>query len=137
MKFLYVFGTGLAPKVSACANSAVGGSPRWMRGIVALALISVTLGCSDSVGPPEWLDELIEELESEPVANPELSITRYDYQGQVVYFLPPRDVDLFSDLYDADGNVICHPDGGISGSGDGRCPTFFEERTNGTVIWHQ
>ena len=83
----------------------------------------------------EWLAELILKLEDEPVANPPLSITQYGYQGQTVYFLPQRCCDIFSDLYDADGNIIGHPDGGITGRGDGRVPDFFEERNNERVIW--
>ena len=86
-------------------------------------------------GIPEWLTGLIHRLESEPVANPPASITRYEYKGQTVYFLPQRCCDIFSDLYDVDGNIIGHPDGGITGRGDGRVPDFFEERTNGQLIW--
>ena len=64
-----------------------------------------------------------------PVANPPASVTRYDYKGNTVYFVPQRCCDIFSDLYDAEGNIIGHPDGGITGQGDGRVPDFFQERT--------
>ena len=84
---------------------------------------------------PDWLTDLIQRLEHEPVANPPASITRYEYKGQTVYFLPQRCCDIFSDLYNADGNIIAHPDGGITGQGDGRAPDFFEERRNEQLIW--
>jgi hypothetical protein len=84
---------------------------------------------------PNWLRDLIQRLENEPVSNPPASITQYDYKGQAVYFLPQRCCDIFSDLYDANGNLIGHPDGGIAGQGDGRVPDFFELRRNETVIW--
>ena len=74
----------------------------------------------------EWLADLIHKLESEPVANPPLSITQYAYNDQIVYFVPQRCCDIFSDLYDAFGNIIAHPDGGITGGGDGRASDFFE-----------
>ena len=84
---------------------------------------------------PEWLAHLIQRLENEPVANPPTRIAQYVYNGQTVYYLPPRCCDLFSDLYDADGNIIGHPDGGITGQGDGSVPDFFEVRRNESVIW--
>jgi len=87
-------------------------------------------------GIPEWLTSLIQKQEHEPVANPPASITRYEYKGQTVYFLPQRCCDIFSVLYDADGTVIGHPDGGITGQGDGRVPDFFQERKAGRLIWN-
>ncbi|MCZ6789897.1 MAG: hypothetical protein O7D33_08195 [Chloroflexi bacterium] len=82
-----------------------------------------------------WLRELIQRLESEPVANPPAFIAQYEYKGQTVYFLPQRCCDIFSDLYDADGVIIGHPDGGITGQGDGRVPDFLEAREDETVVW--
>ena len=84
---------------------------------------------------PEWLAGLIQRLESEPVANPPASITRYEHDGQTVYFIPQRCCDIFSELYDSNGNIIGHPDGGITGQGDGRVPDFFEMRRDESVIW--
>jgi len=69
------------------------------------------------------------------VANPPASITQYEYKGQAVYYIPPRCCDITSTLYDADGNIVGHPDGGITGQGDGRVPDFFDERTNEKAIW--
>ena len=59
---------------------------------------------------PEWLNDLISRQQREPVASPPALIAQYEYRGQTVYFLPQRCCDIFSDLYDADGNVIGHPD---------------------------
>ena len=87
-------------------------------------------------GNPGWLTSLIQQQEAEPVANPPAFITQYEYKGQTVYFLPQRCCDIFSVLYDADGTVIGHPDGGITGKGDGRVPDFFQERENGRWIWN-
>ena len=85
---------------------------------------------------PDWLTDLIQRLQNEPVASPPASITRYEFRGETVYFLPQRCCDIFSDLYDADGTIIGHPDGGITGQGDGRVPGFFELRSNERLIWN-
>lgn len=86
-------------------------------------------------GIPEWLTGLIQRLENEPVANPPALIAQYEYNGQPVYFVPQRCCDIFSDLFDADGSLIAHPDGGITGRGDGRASDFFQERKDEQVIW--
>jgi hypothetical protein len=94
-------------------------------------------GCSQSTEPgnPKWVDDLITKFKSEPIGNPPQSIWRYEYKGQAVYFVPQQCCDQYSILYDTNGNVICFPDGGIIGTGDGRCPDFFTERKNEQLIW--
>lgn len=84
---------------------------------------------------PDWVNDLIIKFKSEPVGNPPQSIWQYTYKKQIVYYVPPQCCDQFSTLYDKDGNIICAPDGGMTGSGDGKCPDFFEERTNEKLIW--
>jgi hypothetical protein len=49
--------------------------------------------------------------------------------------VPQRYCDIFSELYDAAGNLIAHPDGGISGQGDGRAPDFFASRLFVRTVW--
>ncbi|MFD2514012.1 DUF6970 domain-containing protein [Pontibacter locisalis] len=88
---------------------------------------------SDQSAP--WLKKLILELEEQKPANPPAKIHRYTYKGQEVYYLTGRCCDVPSKLYDKHGNILCEPDGGITGRGDGRCPDFFEKRQNETLIW--
>ena len=104
--------------------------------------ISVALfaGCGGAspIAPdplPTWLTSLIRNLESQPPANPRAFIARYEYKGQIVYFEPQRCCDVPSRVYWIDGTLLCQPDGGFSGAGDGRCPDFFAERKNEKVIW--
>jgi hypothetical protein len=105
--------------------------------MLVIALLFV-VGCAAAPthsGNPEWVDQLIEEFQNEPVGNPPQSIWRYEYNGQVVYYVPAQCCDMFSSLYDADGNVICAPNGGIAGTGDGRCPDFSSQRSQESLIW--
>jgi hypothetical protein len=110
-----------------------------MKNILIFLIFSfliVLIGCSPSSDEnPEWLNSLIEKFQSEPVGNPPQSIWRYTYQDQKVYYIPPQCCDQFSVLYDSNGNIICAPDGGFSGSGDGQCPNFFKDRKNEKLIW--
>jgi hypothetical protein len=106
-----------------------------------LVIVVLSAGCSshpvapEAITPPAWLTTLIRQLETQPVANPPAFIARYEYKGDSVYFVPQRCCDVMSVVYRSDGVVMCHADGGIAGSGDGRCPDFFAERRNERVIW--
>jgi hypothetical protein len=105
---------------------------------VATVAILLSAGCSQSIPPdhyPRWINELIGRFKNEPVGNPPQSIWQYEYRGEIVYYIPPQCCDQFSVLYDSYGNVTCAPDGGLGGSGDGRCPNFFTERKNEKLIW--
>jgi hypothetical protein len=39
------------------------------------------------------------------------------------------------ELYDDDCNLICSPDGGISGTEDNKCGDLFSKRTNDKLVW--
>jgi uncharacterized protein DUF6970 len=114
-----------------------------MRALNRVLLIFVlSAGCGSnpvvpdsSTASPAWLTPLIRQLETQPVANPPAFIARYEYKGDSVYFVPQRCCDVMSVVYRSDGAVICHPDGGFAGNGDGRCADFFAERRNQRMIW--
>jgi hypothetical protein len=64
------------------------------------------------------------------------SVWRYRYRGRVVYYVLPRSCcDLMSRLYDAEGNLMCRPNGGIAGGGDGKCTDFSHERSEEQLLW--
>jgi hypothetical protein len=103
---------------------------------VALAACGAAPGTGSSrPEPPAAIAALIHDLETQPVRNPPALVARYDYAGQSVYYVPPHCCDFFGDLYDSSGQIICHPDGGIAGHGDGRCADFLNQKTNEAIIW--
>ncbi len=110
---------------------------RWLfilaASVVSAACASQPLNPVD--GKPAWMQSLIASIEAEPVWNPPASITQYRYKGAVVYYLASHCCDIPSKLYDANGAVICEPDGGITGRGDGRCDDFLAVRTDEKEVW--
>jgi uncharacterized protein DUF6970 len=106
-----------------------------------LVMLGTTLAACGAAGVsrptpvPAAVSTLIQQLEAQPQANPPLYIASYEYRGQVVYYVPPRCCDIFSDLYSSAGDLLCHPDGGLAGHGDGRCSDFLSQRKNETIIW--
>ncbi len=115
-----------------------------MKSAVLVALVVVLSGCALNpfqpapkvpAGTPPWLVKLIGDYQSKPVERPPTTIYRYEYQGQVVYYIPPPCCDQYSRLYDAQGQLLCAPDGGLIGRGDGKCPDFMQERKNEQLVW--
>lgn len=107
-------------------------------GLVLIALGLAACGAQPAGGQsavPAAVTALIQDLKGRPVANPPAYVASYEYSGQVVYYVPPRCCDIFADLYSSEGKIICHPDGGIAGHGDGRCPDFLSHRKNEKIIW--
>lgn len=113
--------------------------PRTTALALTLALAACTHvpedGASPAQGTPDFVAALIARHQSAPPTNPPASIHRYEYRGQTVYYVPPSCCDVPSRLYSADGEVLCSPDGGFTGRGDGRCPDFFDTRRGGERIW--
>jgi hypothetical protein len=110
-----------------------------VRKLIAALLLAMLVGsCSTSTSQgenPQWVTVLIAKYATEPVGNPPQSIWRYEFQGQTVYYTPPQCCDQMGILYDANGTIMCYPDGGLTGKGDGRCPDFGALRTDEKLIW--
>jgi len=117
-----------------------GAVSRELKWVLLIVLLSA--GCGRSPAAPEpastappWLTAVIRQLETQAVTSPPAFVARYEYKGDTVYFVPQRCCDVTSAVYRSDGAVMCRPDGGLAGTGDGRCSDFFAERRNEHVIW--
>lgn len=89
----------------------------------------------DTTSRPRWLEERIKYHLAEPKQNPIVQISRYNYKGQVVYYETLGCCDQFSNLYNATGKLLCHPEGGLTGRGDGQCPDFDKNKTSEMLVW--
>lgn len=100
-------------------------------------LLFFTHQCEEDVmkGTPPCVREKISEIAREDVRNPPAKVYSYRYEGRTVYFIPSRCCDIPSELYDENCNLLCAPDGGITGSGDGKCADFFSTRTDEHLLW--
>lgn len=84
---------------------------------------------------PRAIKKIVREFQEQSKTNPPASVVEYSFEGRKVYYVPPRCCDIPSTLFDSKGEVICHPDGGLSGGGDGACPSFFADRSEERLIW--
>ena len=86
---------------------------------------------------PDCTQSLIEGLKNEPIRNPPAKIIKYVLDKKAYFYVPPNCCDAYSDLYDADCNLVCHPDGGITGRGDMKCTELASQisKLKGEVVW--
>lgn len=103
-----------------------------MKCLVLLALVLGSCASSESV-IPRWLHDKLLQAERNPGSYEE--VWQYEYKGQLVYYFIPACCDRYTELYAADGRLVCYPAGGITGGGDGKCRKFLQGRKNGTLLW--
>jgi len=84
---------------------------------------------------PAWIEKRITEFQGAPVANPPRAIWQCEYKNSVVYYFPPPCCDQYGQLFNAEGILLCAPDGGLTGHGDGACSDFFALRKNVGLVW--
>lgn len=105
---------------------------------ILILLVSFLFSCDEIVdedGATSCIREKIAQIKREPVTNPPTEVYSYQYQGKTVYYFTSDCCDLYNKVYDVNCNFICAPDGGIAGTGDGKCSDFFSVATNKTLIW--
>ncbi|TAE47682.1 MAG: hypothetical protein EAZ89_17195 [Bacteroidetes bacterium] len=86
-------------------------------------------------GTPACVRDLIRDISNEDVRSPAATVWRYDYPEGVFYYVPPYCCDMFGLLYNDECKVICAPDGGFSGAGDGNCPELDQSKRKITLVW--
>lgn len=111
-----------------------------MKNILFLIAFSALIftSCHKNTYPkytPTFVINKIETIKTEPVRNPAAKVYSYQYHNQTVYYFPAYCCDIMSELYSEYGELICHPDGGITGSGDNQCTDFFTGRSDEELIW--
>jgi ABC-type Fe3+-hydroxamate transport system substrate-binding protein len=101
-----------------------------------LVFIVLFSSCTNPSSPeikPVWLDAFLKEREAKHITPQE--IWKYEWNTKTVYFVLSQCCDQLNLLLDKNGKVLCSPSGGFSGTGDGKCPSFWNEKKNGKLIW--
>lgn len=99
-------------------------------------------GCNDSSHSSptqsvssECIEMIIADIKKSPVKNPPATIWHYTYKGESVYYIPAPCCDQFNPVYNNKCSLLCHPDGGLTGKGDGKCDDFFLLANDKKLIW--
>lgn len=112
-----------------------------IKPITIIIFIVLLLACSVNKkvqGIPEipaCLEAKIKTMASDPNAGSPLSVIRFTYKQQNVYYMVSPCCDKFNVVYDSACNIVGYPDGGFTGRGDGKMPGFRKEATDEKVVW--
>ena len=94
----------------------------------------IIFSCNDNPDESSDVPECIQEkLDLEDLFY--VSLTSYEWNGETYYYFYSQCCDFYNDLFDANCNYICSPDGGIHGGGDGLCPDFNTESCCEVILW--
>ena len=103
--------------------------------LVGIILLFSSCKSSESIiDYPSCIAEKIQELQKSEIQNPPAQVWKWEVNGLTYYYITSDCCDQFNYLYDGDCNVVCAPDGGFTGNGDGNCPEFTSKIVR-TLLW--
>jgi len=106
--------------------------------IIIINVLIISNTCCDNLELgseiPLCIENKIEIIKKAAVRNPPVQVWKWEVDEQTYYYITSECCDQFNFLYDDNCNIVCAPDGGFTGDGDGNCPDFrgFIERT---LVW--
>lgn len=77
----------------------------------------------------------IKQIKLQPKWNPAATIYEYRYNAQTVYLVSANCCDQYTQLVDTQCKYVCAPDGGFTGTGDGRCARFYQQAERIKLVW--
>ncbi len=104
---------------------------------ILTGLIFLNIGCEKSnlnIDAPNCIENEIKKIKIEEVRNPPTQVWKWEVEEQTYYYITSDCCDQYNLLYNNNCEIICAPDGGITGMGDGNCPDFTEPIKK-TLLW--
>jgi len=105
--------------------------------IAALFLIGIVFSACPAPEEPfiysPCVQDLVDSLATNPVFTPPARIEEWVVGDQTYIYTTSNCCDQFNFLLNLECEVICAPDGGFSGMGDGNCPDLTDAVK--TLIW--
>ena len=83
---------------------------------------------------PACIQEMIDENKNGDASTPAEEIHRWSTKTTTYYYVVSECCDQYNYLLDETCQIVCAPDGGINGAGDGNCP-YFGESFETDLIW--
>lgn len=104
---------------------------------ILFGLIFLNISCEKSnlnIDAPNCIENEIKKIKIEEVRNPPAQVWKWEVDGLTYYYITSDCCDQYNYLYNNNCDIICAPDGGLTGSGDGNCPNFIGPIKK-TLIW--
>ena len=99
-----------------------------------LLLLLFNTTCMQEQKLPDCIKEKIVEIEGQEVWNPPAEVWKWTVDEETYYYFTSAGYDQFNYLYNSDCELVCAPDGGFSGRGDGKCPDFLDDAEK-KLVW--
>lgn len=111
-----------------------------MKSIYIFVFLITIISACTKVSVPEGTPRAIKKLIDKEQKNCLNTVTSFTIKEETVYYFDNGYggcADMFNDLYSENGELICHPSGGFSGGGDGKCDDKYKNLKDGVVIWER
>lgn len=102
-----------------------------------ITLTMFLVSCNElnlDVEVPKCIEREIRKIKRDGVRNPPAKVWQWTVDESTYYYITSDCCDQFNYLYDSNCNIVCSPDGGFSGGGDGKCPNFKGQIVK-TLVW--
>jgi hypothetical protein len=86
-------------------------------------------------GLPEWLRIRLADYDALPGPAAPRAVYEVRYGDGVAYYVQAGCCDQLDPLVDARGVLLCHPSGGFTGRGDGKCPGALPPQADRREVW--
>ena len=88
-----------------------------LRYIPIIALLTLA-GCQKDKlpkGTPSCIETRVQQMKDQALQTPPMRVVEYEYNQATVYYIPASGAccDIFSELWDSNCNLLCHPDEGL------------------------
>lgn len=102
--------------------------------IISSLTLASCKNADDNDSIPTCIEAKINSLKNSPVQNPPAKVWKWEVDGQTYFYITSDCCDQYNFLYSTNCEIICAPDGGFTGKGDGKCPAFSNEITK-SLVW--
>ena len=106
--------------------------------IVLLGMMTLFPGCTDGgsneIDAPPCIIEIIQSIKNDVLRNPPAQVWKWEAGDDIYYYITSDCCDQYNNLLNESCEIVCAPDGGITGNGDGNCPDF-NSAIEKTLIW--
>jgi hypothetical protein len=86
-------------------------------------------------GLPEWLRIRLADYDAVPAPAAPRAVYEVPWRGGVAYYVQAGCCDQLDPLVDANGVILCHPTGGFTGRGDGKCLEALPVVAHRREVW--
>ncbi|HET8693297.1 MAG TPA: hypothetical protein VFM33_01360 [Aquabacterium sp.] len=107
--------------------------PLLMAALLALAAQASPMRPKSDL--PRWLQAKVDRYAVLPPEQSAQAVWQISVQGRPAYLEIAPCCDQLNPLFDSQGHLLCHPSGGLTGIGDGRCPHPADRNRAPQLLW--